>query len=395
MNSEAEQSSTEPSRSRWVERNQALAAILLAAMSLFSPTPDLRPKPVLPATYEMVEPSDPPDLDVTALLKGATGPKEHKEAGQRAAATKGAAAATAAGALAADPHPFRSEEARTRYLALYDARAQRWPVPAETRMVNGAFGQTLVRISGPAGAPPLVLLHGISSNSLAWLPNVEALSRHYRVYAVDHIFDFGRSIYTRPLRDAADHLAWMDGLFDSLGLTRHVHLVGLSYGGWLAARYAQHAPSRLAKVVLLAPVSTVLPLSTQWIARAVLCVLPHPWFTRNFLRWLLPDLAAQGTGPGSPFDDIANEALTAMRAFKSRQLVPANVLSDAELQALTVPTLFLVSVHEKIYDPHKAVQRLGNVAPRIRTKLLPGAGHDLSVVQADVLNREILQFFSK
>ena len=63
-------------------------------------------------------------------------------------------------------HPFRSEEAKDRYLKLYDKRAQEWPVASECRMVNTSYGQTFVRICGPVDAPPLALLHGIGGNSL-------------------------------------------------------------------------------------------------------------------------------------------------------------------------------------------------------------------------------------
>jgi len=373
-----------PGKPRWVDRHQSLAAALIVMFSMFSPAIDLRPKPLLPARYEMAEPSDPPDLGPDLSMEDTVAKSE------TAAVTK---AGETAPFVPANPHPFRSAEARKRYLALYDARAQLWPVPSQTQMVSGAYGQTFVRISGPADAPPLVLLHGISSNSLAWLPNVEALSVHYRVYAVDHIFDFGRSIYTRPLRSADDHLAWLDELFNTLGLNGAVRLVGLSYGGWLAARYALHAPERVAGLAMLAPVCTVRPLAPGWMARAILCALPHPWFARNFLRWLLPDLAARGGPPGSSFNDTLREALAAMRAFKSRRLVPANVLSDVELSAIKMPALFMVGVNEKIYSPQKACERLTEVAPQIRTRLLPDCGHDLSVVQAALVNREVVGFF--
>jgi pimeloyl-ACP methyl ester carboxylesterase len=368
---------------RWVDRHQSLAAALVVMFSMFSPAVDVRPKPVLPAKYEIAEPSDPPDLGPNLSMEDTVAKSE----------APGGTKANGPGSLPADPHPFLSAKAQKRYLAGYDARAQLWPVPSQTQMVTGRYGQTFVRISGPVDAPPLVLLHGISSNSLAWLPNVEALSAHYRVYAVDHIFDFGRSIYARPLRSADDHLAWLDELFNALSLAGPVRLVGLSYGGWLAARYGLHAPERVAGLALLAPVCTVLPLAPGWIARAILCALPHPWFARNFLRWLLPDLAALGGPAGSSFDDTLKEALAAMRAFKSRRLVPADVFSDAELAAIKVPALFMVGVNEKIYSPQKACERLGDVAPHIRTRLLPGCGHDLSVVQATRVNRELVSFF--
>jgi pimeloyl-ACP methyl ester carboxylesterase len=387
MPPETPKTPAEPATPRWVDRHRSLVAALVVMFSMFSPAVDLRPKPLLPAQYEMAEPADPPDLDLNQMKA------ESAQKSGTAATEEGAAASGASRPLPAGSHPFKSEKARKRYLAFYDARAHHWPVPSVTQMIAGDFGDTLVRISGPADAPPLVLLHGISSNSLTWMPNIQALSARYRVYAVDHIFDFGRSVYHRPLRSAADHLAWLDGLFDSLGLSNGVRLVGLSYGGWLAARYAQHAPQRLAGVVLLAPVCTVLPLAAGWIARAVSCLLPHPWFTRNFMRWLLPDLAAQGGPPGSTFDEVANEALLALRSFKSRRLVPANVFSDAELAAIKVPALFMVGVNEKIYSPLKACERLGSAAPQIQTLLLADAGHDLSVVRADRVNAEILRFF--
>jgi pimeloyl-ACP methyl ester carboxylesterase len=81
-------------------------------------------------------------------------------------------------------HPFRSATAKAQYLKLYDLRAKKWPVDSKTRLVDTSYGQTFVRMSGPAGAPPLVLLHGAGSNSLQWMPNIEALSTNYRVYVL-------------------------------------------------------------------------------------------------------------------------------------------------------------------------------------------------------------------
>jgi pimeloyl-ACP methyl ester carboxylesterase len=82
-------------------------------------------------------------------------------------------------------YPYRSEQARSEYLASYDRMAKSWPAPAESRMVPTSWGETLVRVSGPASAPPLVLLPGINTSSLIWEPNIAALSTQFRSYAVD------------------------------------------------------------------------------------------------------------------------------------------------------------------------------------------------------------------
>ena len=67
-------------------------------------------------------------------------------------------------------HPFRSEEARERYLAHYDLASRQWPVPSPTRLVPTSYGRTFVRVSGPAEGSPLVLLPGGGSSLLAWRP---------------------------------------------------------------------------------------------------------------------------------------------------------------------------------------------------------------------------------
>ena len=70
----------------------------------------------------------------------------------------------------------------------------------------------------------------------------------------------------------------------------------------------------------------------------------------------------------------------------------ATVLEDKALQRFRVPLLFLVGENEKIYSAQKAVRRLNRVAPQIKTEIIPQAGHDLWVVQADIVTRKILDF---
>ena len=288
-------------------------------------------------------------------------------------------------------HPFRSDKARARFLALYEQRAKLWPVPSDTKMVDTNYGQTFVRMSGPPDGPPLVLLHGGGGNSLMWVPNVKALAQHHRVYAVDNIYDFGRSVYTRPVKTQDDFVAWLDEVFNALEPERSVSLMGLSYGGWLSCLYALRVPERVDKVVLLAPVCTVLRLPLGWIARALPTLLPHPYFIKSLLRWMLPDLARKIPAMA---DRWGNDAFVAMRCFKLKQLVNPTVFDDTELASLLPPTLFLVGENERIYagSPQEAIQRLRDVAPQIETEIIPDAGHDLTLVQTAMVNERISRF---
>jgi pimeloyl-ACP methyl ester carboxylesterase len=82
--------------------------------------------------------------------------------------------------------------------------------------------------------PPLVLLHGAGATSLMWAPNIGALSEQFQTFAAAQIGEFGKSICTNPVHSIADLLAWLDELFEALGLARGINC-------W-ASRMAAHWP---------------------------------------------------------------------------------------------------------------------------------------------------------
>ncbi|MGQ9673689.1 MAG: alpha/beta fold hydrolase [Candidatus Aminicenantales bacterium] len=292
-------------------------------------------------------------------------------------------------------HPFRSEKARQRFLRMYEHGAQRWPVPSTTRLVETSFGHTFVRISGPENTPPLVLLHGIDGNSLQWIPNIKALAESFKTYAVDGIYDHGLSVYARLFNGPEDFVSWLDELLHTLEPKNKINLVGLSYGGWQAINYALRFPERLLKLVLLAPAGTVLPIRPEWLIRAACCALPCRYFTKTFLYWILQDSVRKDDATRKMVDEWVEISFTAMRCFKPKRLVNPAVLEDAQLASLRVPTLFLVGENEKLYPPRKVIERLNRVTPQIKTELIAGAGHDLTIAQAETVNRKIIEFLKQ
>ena len=286
-------------------------------------------------------------------------------------------------------HPFRSTKAKEQYLALYDQQAQQWPISSETRMVETAYGLTFVRVSGAVGDPPLVLLPGNGANSLCWISNIEALSAGNQTFAVDNIYDDGRSVYTRPPKSSDDFVNWLDELFTVLALGDKINLMGISYGGWLTSQYALRFPNRLAKIVLVAPAATVLPISAGFTLRLLPCIVPYRPYIRLFLRWMFADSASEAV------DKFVEEMLLARRCFKPRAFIFPTVLKDQEIQRLKVPALYLAGENEKLYSVQKATQRLNRVASHIQTEIIPQAGHELIVVQAKLVNRKILEFLKQ
>jgi pimeloyl-ACP methyl ester carboxylesterase len=292
-------------------------------------------------------------------------------------------------------HPFRSEKAKQRYLSFYDLHAEKWPVESETLMVDTSYGQTFVRISGPVDAPPLVLMHGANATSLSWIPNIEGLSQNYRTYAVDSIYDIGRSVFTKIFKAPHEFVDWMDELFSALELGDNINLMGLSYGGWLTSQYALEHPERIDKIVLLAPAATVLQLGPGFLKPALISILPHRHFVKKGVYPILEDLFNKDETTREFAEYWVDHLDLGLRSFKPKMLVSPTVLTDADWKRFTMPVLFLVGENEKIYSPGKAVERLNSVAPQIKTEIILGAGHDLSAVQAEIVNQKILDFLEK
>jgi pimeloyl-ACP methyl ester carboxylesterase len=289
-------------------------------------------------------------------------------------------------------YPYRSAEAKETYLSFYDRRAQRWPVVSESRMVSTSHGQTFVRIGGPDGGQPLVLLPGMGTTSLLWTPVIEAFSTRYRTYAPDSIADVGRSICSRPIANSGGLVCWLDELFTALDLGDKINLLGMSYGGWLTALYALRFPSRLRKIVLVAPGATVLRTGLEFQIRGALVLTRRRYFTRKFVHWLFADLARKNP---SRIETSVDRMLLTFRCLQPRHVIAPTVFKDHELQSLRMPALFLVGEHEKIYSPAKAVRRLNRVAPRIRAEVIRGAGHDLIMAQPEMAEKTILEFLDE
>jgi pimeloyl-ACP methyl ester carboxylesterase len=248
---------------------------------------------------------------------------------------------------------------------------------------------TFVRVTGPPGAPPLVLLHGAATTSLMWAPNIETLSRHFRTFAVDQVGEIGRSTCIKPVRTQNDLLAWLKELLDALELGAGVNLAGLSFGGALTAQYALHFPERVHKAILLAPGATVLRLRTEFMVRLAFAVLARRRGLPSLVRWMFADMARKDP---RWIDETLALLATNMRSLQRREVPIPPVLTDAEWAGLRVPILFLVGEHETIYSPEKAVRRLRRVAPLVRAEIIRGAGHDLTFAQPETVNRMVVEF---
>jgi 3-oxoadipate enol-lactonase len=231
-------------------------------------------------------------------------------------------------------------------------------VPPGRRVDLPGRGTTFVREqSGPAGAPALVLLHGLgATGALNWFACFGALGETYRVLALDQR-GHGRGI--RPglggfrLEDCADDVV---ALADALGLARVV-CVGYSMGGPVAQLAWRRHPDRVAGLVLCATArnfrGTRRPDLAQMVlaggltsAATALRMVPRPvrrqvvrTGVRQRLATGLPEWVADELGRNDPACLV--EAARALATFSSARWIGG----------VDAPSAVVVTTHDRLVPP--------------------------------------------
>jgi pimeloyl-ACP methyl ester carboxylesterase len=228
---------------------------------------------------------------------------------------------------------------------------------------------------------PLVLLHGIGSNSRSWRRQLEALSAGFQVIAWDAP-GYGQSSDPtgKPsMRFYADSLR---GLLDTLGL-RRIFLLGHSTGGVIAQEFCR-ANSDYVRALILADTRYV---GSQGTLQGRL----------NMIRTMTPaQLAAERApkllSPAAPAD-LVREATSIMAEVRPAGYEFAAIaLAESDtrdvLRRLHVPMLLIWGSEDEITPLWEEVPQ------GARLEIIPGAGHLCYMEQPESFNNIVRDFLS-
>lgn len=282
---------------------------------------------------------------------------------------------------------FRSADARRTYLAAYDELRALSPRPDVVHDVPTKFGTVRVYQHGPDHGTPVVLIHGFFLTSAMWWGQVAGLASDFTVYAMDMLGQPGAGIQSKTMFTPADSARCIDAVLEGLGL-RDVHLVGHSYGGWLATHTAARTPRRLATVTLVDPASTVARTSAKfWRSLALLLLRPRSVRAGRGAVWI-----AGHPAPGSSVDMLAGLFVAGFAAFAPPlRTPPLRFPSDRLLRSVRLPVQVLLAGNT-VHDSAKALQRIQSVVPTWRYHLWPNTSHALPAEIPNEVNARIRQF---
>jgi len=291
---------------------------------------------------------------------------------------------TGAAGLASEGEPgaWVSDAAREKFITAYERAFALWPQPCEEFDVETATATTRVHAYGPhPDGAPVVLLSGAGGNAAAWFPHVAALATTGPVYGIDMPGDANPSVPRAPVTPPASCAAWLDELLGTLG-DRPAHLVGYSYGGWVAMNQAIRAPGRVASITLLDPAGLT-RLDARfwwWLSISGLASMTPMPLRRRFARWLDSPFMAE--------PELMTLMWTAIRGYRMEPKFPG-VLTDDELRAINVPVLLVTGARSALLTPAEARAR-GSLLPHGEVAVIPGSHGGFNRI--DELNKRITEF---
>src|ERR1017187_5801156 len=279
-----------------------------------------------------------------------------------------------------EPGSWVDDAARERFLAAYERAFALWPQPREDLDIETAAATTRVHAYRPhPGGPPVVLLSAF--NAAAWHPHAAALAGDGPVYGIDVPGDANPSVARALMTPPASCAAWLDELLAQLS-DRPAHLVGLSYGGWIAMNQAIRAPGRVASVTLLDPAGLT-RLDARfwwWLSISGLATLTPMPLRRRLARWL--------DSPAMLQPELMTLMWAGTRGYHAEPKFPG-VLTDDELRAITVPALLVTGARSAMLTPAEARAR-GSLMPHAEVVIVPGSHGGFNRI--DELNDRIAAF---
>ena len=276
--------------------------------------------------------------------------------------------------------------------------------PAQGRMIEVA-GATLNLVDiGPrdAAGPPLVMIHGASSNlEVMRQPLGEMLARNHRVLLIDRP---GHGWSTRArLEDSTPAIQgrMIDEALEKLSVGRAI-LVVHSWSGALGARMALEYPKRVAGLVMLAPVAYPWRGGIGWYTKLVAIPVIGPLLAYTITLPLGFFLAAPGARgvflPQVMPDGFVGKTATALvlrpREFLANARDIVTLRAAVEQQAprygdIRVPAVVISGEVDKTVTTNIHSRAFAKAVPNAKLIVLPDVGHMVQNAAPELVIDEI------
>ncbi len=240
---------------------------------------------------------------------------------------------------------------------------------------------------------PLLLLAGLAFGRWCWFKQIPTLARHFQVITLDSR-DVQRSANPAAY-SVADFAADAAALLERLGIER-AHVLGTSFGGFVAQELALGRPSLVDRLVLVCTSYGGRKSSTMsWQTMAGML----GWGADDRLDAARRGLEA-ATSPAyretcrEEFAQLVRWRLSdspSRTSYWAQMLAGARFDAHKRVRGLAAPTLILHGSGDRVVPVANAVA-LSREMPSAEFHIIEGAGHLVFIERAEEVNEEILRF---
>ncbi len=258
--------------------------------------------------------------------------------------------------------------------------------------MNHSKAGTAYDLTGPPGAPVLVMVHGLGLTRSTWDDFLPMLAKEYRVLTYD-LCGHGQS--AAPLANPSLTLLseQLVHLMDELAIP-HATIIGFSLGGMINRRFALDHPSRVAALVILNSPHERSPVAQRLVeerAAQTGAGGPAANIDTTLERWFTP-----GFLTGSP-ETVARVRATVLANDPENYAGHRQVLASGVTELirpdppLSAPTLVMTCEHDSGSTPAMSHAIAAEIAGA-DCLIVPGLQH-LGLIEApDLFTAEILSF---
>lgn len=280
--------------------------------------------------------------------------------------------------------------------------------PPLLRIRNLEVGRHCISTLTMGHGSDVLLIHGLGATKSSFVDTAAALSREYRVHAID-LPGFGSS--SKPLfapYDARWFCEHVVGLLDTLGIDR-AHIVGNSMGGRVAIEVGLNNPERVGGLALLAPAVAFIRRELHPLVRLLrpeAGLVPHR-FARRLVAAQFWSLFADRDAIDPSLEDIVVDEFqriygspAARHAFlaSARNLYLDRPFGRGgfydRLAGLEPPALFVWGTHDSLI-PCSFSRHVEQALPGVEQITLQDCGHVPQVERPAQTNGLLRRFFAR
>ncbi len=253
------------------------------------------------------------------------------------------------------------------------------PAPAPTPPIRPSKGlapvngiQMYYEIHGDGA--PLILLHGGMGNAGYWENQIPALSRQYKVIALDSR-GHGRSTFSEQQIGYSLMASDVVALMDYLDIKK-AHILGWSDGGIIGLDLAINHPERLNKVIAY---------GANYNTSGLRADIGENKKFKDYIEKAAKDYQALSPDP------------TRWEAFEKnigQMWASEPNFTVEQLRSITIPTLILDGDKDEAISTEHTKEMAGMI-PRAELKLIPGTGHFAPSEKREEFNRIVLEFLAR